>query len=294
MKKMIGTMVALTLALSLCACGGQPAAEQEAQSGAAAETETKEAAEAASGSADANSGEVTQEQIEANIIGKWIKSEVDGQPVLTNEKSVYDIVSVTEAYASVSRVTDEGTPFDYNQKSTVDINGNVVTIATTSSDGTSLVHEFTITKISDSEFTANQNYSHTREGADTSIREDTVSFIKVNDDFSKDIIGTWEGHCTSEGYTFDDGQYHRWEYKDDGTYVYYVKDGENWIPSADTLDEYFVDGNLLCSRWVEYGEENREWWDISIDGDKMNWTALREDEDGKAFTATFEMTKVEE
>ena len=41
------------------------------------------------------------------------------------------------------------------------------------------------------------------------------------------------------------------------------------------------------------GAENREWWEISIDGNKMNWSALREDEDGKTFTATFEMTKVQ-
>lgn len=58
-------------------------------------------------------------------------------------------------------------------------------------------------------------------------------------------------------------------------------------------DEYFVDGNLLCTRWMENGAENREWWEISIDGNKMNWSALREDEDGKTFTATFEMTKVQ-
>jgi hypothetical protein len=60
------------------------------------------------------------------------------------------------------------------------------------------------------------------------------------------------------------------------------------------MNEYFVAGNLLCSRWMENGQENREWWEISIDGDKMNWTALREDEDGKTFTATFEMKRVEE
>ena len=118
--------------------------------------------------------------------------------------------------------------------------------------------------------------------------------IKINDDYSDDIIATWEGCCTSEGSIFDDGQDHRWEYKDDGTFVYYVKDGDSWVPSEDTMNEYFVAGNLLCTRWMENGQENREWWEISIDGDTMNWTALREDEDGKTFTATFEMERVEE
>ena len=59
------------------------------------------------------------------------------------------------------------------------------------------------------------------------------------------------------------------------------------------MNEYFVAGNLLCARWMENGQENREWWEITIDGDKMNWTALREGEDGKTFTATFEMDRVE-
>jgi hypothetical protein len=32
---------------------------------------------------------------------------------------------------------------------------------------------------------------------------------------------------------------------------------------------------------------------MTIDGDTMNWTALREADDGSTFTATFEMSKVE-
>ena len=72
-----------------------------------------------------------------------------------------------------------------------------------------------------------------------------------------------------------------------------MKDGDNWVPNVgNTLNEYFVDGNLLCTRWVDNGVENREWWEITIDGDKMNWTALRENEDKTTFTATFEMKKV--
>ena len=32
--------------------------------------------------------------------------------------------------------------------------------------------------------------------------------------------------------------------------------------------------------------------DVFIDGNQMHWTALREDNNGQRFTATFEMTKV--
>ena len=176
----------------------------------------------------------------------------------------------------------------------VDPFGNVVTITTTTtnSEGESFVHEFTINSIGENRFTANREFTRTIKGSDPLIKEDTVTFIKINDDHGDNIIGTWEGRCTSKGSIFDDGQDHRWEYKDDGTYVYYVKDGDDWVPSEDTMNEYFVAGNLLCMRWMENDTENREWWDITIDGDTMNWTALREADDGSTFTATFEMSRV--
>ena len=71
-----------------------------------------------------------------------------------------------------------------------------------------------------------------------------------------------------------DGELHRWEYKADGTYTYYVKDGDQWVASANTLNEYFVAGNLLCFRWVDNGQENREWWEITIENGVMKWTVL--------------------
>ena len=237
--------------------------------------------------------EVTQADIEKNIIGKWILTNKNGQPALTNEKRVYDIVSTTEAYVDLSRVIEKSDTYIWHSgdKADVSIMDNVVTI--TGKNGSS-TQEFTIREISDSEFTADRKLSVIRKDSDPVVRESVVTYAKINNDFSDDVIGTWEGHCTSEDSVFDDGQDHRWEYKDDGTYVYYVKDGDDWVPSEDTMNEYFVAGNLLCARWMENGQENREWWEITIDGDKMNWTALREDEDGKEFTATFEMKRVQE
>ena len=257
---------------------------------------SKDSKEQPDEAAEATEAAVTQEQIEKSIIGTWIKSEVDGQPALTNEKTVFDIVSTTEAYESASR-TDGATPFAYNDEADIDINGNVVTITLTNPnpDVKSVVHEFAITGISDSEFTANRKFTRTIEGADPYINEEVVTYTKVNDNYSYDIIGKWEGRCTSEGSVFDDGQDHRWEFKDDGTYIYYVKKGDDWVPADAAEGDYFVAGNLLCGRWFEGKTENREWWDIAIDGDTMNWTALREnEEDGSTFTASFEMKKVEE
>ena len=174
------------------------------------------------------------------------------------------------------------------------VDGNKMTITYQLDEKTRTVNEYIITDINANEFIANRKKTITADGDEVLSEELSVCYVKVNDDYNKDIIGTWEGRCTSEGSIFDDGQDHRWEYKDDGTFVYYVKDGDSWVPSEDTMNEYFVAGNLLCTRWMENGQENREWWEITIDGDKMNWTALREDEDGKTFTATFEMERVEE
>ena len=94
---------------------------------------------------------------------------------------------------------------------------------------------------------------------------------------------------------FDDGQEHQWEYKADGTYVYYCKNADGqWELKDSNLSQYFVAGNLLCTRWQNIGEsENREWWEITIQDGVMKWTALRKKADGTTYTATFEMTKVE-
>ena len=230
------------------------------------------------------------------IIGKWMPAELDGKPVQTDKKSVYTFVSATKAYMSVSTNPQQGEETVWNDQKELDvaISGNTMTLTNHSDEHTTMVEEFCFTAISGSEFTANHKITVTNDGATVLSNEGVIHFAKVTADYSEAVLGTWEGHCTSEGSVFDDGQEHRWQYNADGTYVYYVKDGDNWVPyEGNTLNEYFVDGNLLCTRWIDLGQENREWWEITINGDKMNWTALRENPDGTTFTATFEMTKVE-
>ncbi len=136
------------------------------------------------------------------------------------------------------------------------------------------------------------------EGAKDSVErkapgEEEVRMVKLTEDYSKDVLGTWEGKISSEQDAYSDDLTHRWEYKKNGTYVYYFKKDGKWVASDNTLNEYFVDGTLLCSRWISEGKEYREWWDVeSIKDGKMKWTALRKDDDGKTYTASFEMSKV--
>jgi len=232
--------------------------------------------------------------LEENLIGKWMQAETDGAPTLTNKKTVTTFYSTTLATVSMSRETGSSRAiWNNNQEYEVQIDGSMLTLTRQVNENTTLVNEYNVTDINDSEMICNfRRWTDHGEGVPEGDWK-VVRYKKVTSDYIAAILGTWEGRCTSEGSEFDDGQVHRWAYTEDGNFLYYVQNSEGkWVPSQDTQNEYFVDGNLLCTRWVDNGVENREWWEISIAGDKMNWTALRQKEDGTTFTATFEMTKV--
>ena len=246
--------------------------------------------------ANTDASEVGQEDIDKLIIGsKWMPTEVDGQPMLTNQKLVYNFTSSTTALISGSSNGNESVIWSPYTEAEVAISGNEITITSSPTEHMTIEQKDSITSINQNEYTAESTGRIISDGKVVHSSETTSSFrfIKVNEDYSEDIIGTWEGRCTSEGSVFDDGQDHRWEYREDGTYIYYMKDGDSWVPSDNTLNEYFVAGNLLCTRWMSSDEENREWWEITIDTDTMRWTALRTDENGETFIASFEMQKVE-
>ena len=238
------------------------------------------------------SGGDAQAPIEEMLVGRWMSSTIDGEPAVANEKTVFYMVSPSEVYSSVSRVNENRSPWHAPSLTDFTIDGNVITFTSSPREGIAIIREYDITEISDNEFTANFVITHVRDGEETSEASRVVTFVRINDDYSSDIVGTWEGSCTSEGSVFDDGQPHRWEYHDDGTFVYYVQEGDEWVAHND--GDYFVNGILLCTRWFDGEVDNREWWEISIDGDTMSWTALRANDDGTTYTATFEMTRVAE
>ena len=226
------------------------------------------------------SGEVTQEQIEKNIIGTWVLAETDGQPALTNDRSVFTIVSPTEAYSSVSRLNAQGSPWHSHTECDITIDGNVVTITNHTESGTTIEHQFAITEISADSFTANRTFTRSSKNAEPRVTEDVVTFVKAEEN-AEIVFGTWQGVCTSGEYEFDDGNEHRWEYKPDGTYVYYDKKGDTWVPVDSANCEYFVAGNLMFTRWFDQdGKEYREQWEFTVENGKLSWTALRANEDG--------------
>ena len=235
------------------------------------------------------------------IIGKWMLADINGQPALTNEKAVITFVSATKCYfsASLNIRPELGTLWSDQIEGDVTISGNKMTLTSNPMEGTTIVEEYTITSINDNEFTANWHVKIIVNGNTLDEVDDVARFSKVKADYSADILGMWEGHSTgAEGSEFDDGENHRWEYMTDGTFNYFRKVDGQWQISDDDYADYFVAGNLLCTRWKNAGagnEEHREWWEIeSIENGVMKWKALRQKEDGTTFTSTFEMKKVTE
>ena len=229
------------------------------------------------------------------IIGKWMVAELDGQLCPTNLKAVITFLSPTKAYGSLSDFYSES----WNNQTSADvvINGNNVTLTAFENEHTKHVTETVIYSITDNEMILKSDWKVYVDG-EVVINEvyDKERYIRIADDFQDAIVGTWEGKVTSEDDEHTDGELHRWEYKADGTYVYYSQENGEWKAGADHMSDYFVDGTLLCTRWQHTAdsEELREWWEIeSIENGVMKWTALRMREDGSTYTATFEMTKVQ-
>ena len=233
------------------------------------------------------------------IIGKWITAETDSKVIPTNEKIVFDIVSTTEAYVSLSLQDRqrEKTPWNDRQKVDIEILGNDVTLSHSPKTGMTVIVELHVNAITSTTMIAKRTVTIRQDGNLVKSDENMVRYEKLNVDYSKDIYGLWEGRMISDQSEYDDGQEHRWEFKDDGTFVFYLKNKKGvWEKKDDEYAQYFVAGNLLCTRWKNAGEgtqENREWWEITALGEsEMVWTALREKEDGSQYTAAFTMQKM--
>ena len=228
------------------------------------------------------------------LLGKWMISDLDDQPCPTNLKAVITFLSPTEAYGSLSDFYSES--WNSHSSATVVIDGNKVTLTAKENEHITHVTKVDIFRITDTDMWLGSDWRVYKDGEEIGgeIWEDE-HYERITNDYEKDIIGTWKGKVTSTEDDHTDGELHRWEYKADGTYVYYSMVDGNWKAGTDYLSDYFVDGTLLCTRWKKTvdSEEIREWWEIeSIQDGKMKWKALRMREDMTTYIATFEMTKV--
>ena len=248
------------------------------------------AAIAAFSSCSKNEDVPSQKDIETKIIGKWKQTLQDGTDIVTNNKIVKTFYSNHAETESSSRYFNgvyiwfNKAPFRYEVK------GNELTER---SEETSMMMILKVTSIDETELCDNGYKCITPEGKEIS-KNINATYQKVTADYSQDIIGMWEGVEMTGEETYGDAN-HRIYYKEDGTYTYYDKVGDSWVPSKNAGNEYNVDGDWLATRWqpTEGADYEYEWWDIDeIKDGTMKWSALRENGDKTRYTTTFTWKKV--
>lgn len=236
----------------------------------------------------------TQQEIETKIIGKWKVAEKEGKKYLTNKKVILTFNDKGECTHSFARDLDPFNGYFWVSKTAVPykIENNLVSLSY-KNDPEYKMMTYVVNNFSNDMFSYDEKIITQTNNEAFSMMGRHI-YQRVTVDYSQDIIGLWEGVEVTGYETYGDAN-HRIEYHADGTYTYYVKDGDDWVPSSDVDNEYNVDGDWLATRWrPEAGANfNYEWWDIDyIKDNEMKWSALREKEDSTCFTTTFTWKRV--
>ena len=234
--------------------------------------------------------------VSEKIIGKWILAEKNGSPTPTNNKYVITFASPTKGYlsASLGAYTEFSAFWGDRQEVDVAITGNMVKNTIVINEHLTVVDDMNVTNITDTDTWGDLKISWFVDGTLLKAVEESIRTVKVTDDYSQAILGTWECLEITGGETYNDANA-RLEFLADGTYNFYRKDDDGqWNLVPRVLNEYFVDGNLLCTRWQAADEAmDYEWWEISnVSGTAMQWTALRQNADSTTFQQGARWTKV--
>lgn len=240
---------------------------------------------------------LTQSDIEKGIIGKWKRVAVNGQECLTNQEDVHTFrsdgtVQWSCAYSSryAFSMWNKMELFNYG------VNGTTIT-EEGEEEGLKLKYTMNVSELTPSRLILKDVMLKSNDNPLLSYQ--SQEYKRMDVDYSQDIVGLWEGVEMTGDTTFGDIN-HRWEYKADGSYLYYVLENGVWVPSTNTYNEYFVDGDYFACRWKDSNNiEYREWWDIKIEGDVMTWTALRDKGElsggalnGQRFRNTFKLQRI--
>lgn len=233
-------------------------------------------------SSDDEKDSLSEESVKLGIIGKWRYAYYDGQPVPTDQQTVATF-HVDGAYEL--SFCDQDTlmgkiPMSYS------VIGNTVVMELKSSG---LLSKEVIASVS-SERIKVSKYSTNYEKYNN--YDAPYEYVAVRNDFSKSIVGIWQGEQMEGQQTYGNAD-HYWEFCEDGTYIYYIKDENGvWLPK-DQNAQYVCDGDLLLARWVSNDSVFLECWNIdTCNATTMAWSALRMAQDGTTFTNTFRMKRV--
>jgi len=241
-------------------------------------------------SCKSNSLEIpTQQEIETKIIGKWKRVATDGADELTNLREICTYQAGGKAIFSQSIIRHNAWVWENRVEGNYSIEGNIFY-----DKRPHIELKSKINSINDNSMDKYMLSRTPKESGKAMEINSLHKYAKVNVDYSKDIIGLWEG-VEITGYETYGNADARIEYKADGTYIYYKKVNDAWEELPQDIEEWNVDGDWLATRWQKAGsaEVNYEWWDIeSISGETMKWSALREKEDGSRFNTTFTWKKI--
>lgn len=227
----------------------------------------------------------TQEEIAQAFLGKWCVDRINKQSIPTNESTILTILSTTKASISTSLYP--------HAEADLALDGHVITLTHRLDAHNTIVTRIAVAGISESFIEGAAQKTDYVDGEPVkTYPEYYIQYKKVEHFFEQDILGAWEGRSSGKD-TYGDDKPHRWEFKADGTYVYYVQDGNMWVPGSNTLNQYFVDGDRLCMHWIDGAKEYYEWWHIALlEGVNMTWSAVREKESGEKYTSIYTMKRI--
>ena len=235
--------------------------------------------------------------IKEKIVGKWKAVMQDGKERVTNRHAIMTFfadgtMTYTRSYYSDYwgiQIWANRAPYTYT------VSDNLVTREGLEENGQMRKTFYEVNSIGNSEMEMALT-GYVLDGQNYPIKQ-TNKYKHVTADYSEDIIGLWEATEMTGEQTYNDDNA-RLAFLTDGTYKYYRKSeaGEWQLVSTRDIEEYFVDGDFVATRWQENGGEmNYEWWDIDdIKDGQMKWSALREREDGTRFTTAFTWKKVDD
>ena len=235
-----------------------------------------------------------RQDIEAILPGKWIVLMQDGDSVLTNEKSVHTFDGNGKVAYTVAVAGPLGSPWENQTELNYSLRGNDLTEVGKSVSGSDIVYHSQFMKVSQDRIEVRSDIGQ-REGILVLERDRSVN----ND---KKILGYWEGVSMTGPGSYG-GADAAWEFFNDGTYKYFMKQEDgSWIEQEGDKEHshnFMVDGKYLAFRWADRDNPNMmdcEWWDLSFsEGENpeyMYWDGLRVDSLGNKYHNTFTIKRV--
>ena len=225
------------------------------------------------------------------VQGTWVNTLVDDHAVLTDGTFVMELrADKVQLYAIGYKLDTNNKTWLENDKYTYNVTGNLITIDGIGALGGNFHMEFKIRSVDASflTFSVQKFVIDNVEYPDPKIYTNK----KVNADLQNHLEGTWYGKSTTPGTV--DTSYHYWQYFPDGHFNYFYQDGTGtWISKQDNEGKYILYGDFLASNYTNdliTGGTGKafECWNITITGNTMSWTGLREN----GLTTSYRMDKV--